>query len=626
MNRLFQKYLYGLICTILLFSVLVITFRMTEKETVTFSVDTNTASYNISIFDAGNGKQYVFLPSCTQMQNLKVHLSFGARATLNGISLENGMFCDKFELNKPYIFENGTDPFQTITFLRSSNIASMHINTDSGDMEHIHLSKENSEYAGITVLTETGIENYRSDGCVIKGRGNATWAYDKKSYLITLPKEEDLLGMGSSTKWVLLANAADESNLHNKIVMDYARKTGSSWIPRCTYVDLYLNGVYSGLYLLCEKIEVAEHRLELDTDAGDFLCRVEMNNRWNILKNPFISMMDRAIEITEPDIYTEEEKQIIKNQIDTMEMLIQSGSDLEMNPLFDVNSWIDKYLIDEIFANIDSDLCSSYFYRKNGILYAGPIWDYDMVLGNNVRNMNADSFVAKNLYKTVSGVSVYYDALYQNEYFYTQMTKAYQLKYLPALHDLVNSRIEQMNQEISDASMMNSIRWKDMYQYIFENEPIYKTDAETISKYLQERIHFLNRAWIDGEPFCTVQFLLDDVEYTSVSVTPGTVLSSEILGITEAQWNDLRNRTQVDLSMPITKDTLLDRYDGHQVSQTPDMDENVTNEISSTQDYITLASIAVLLLFFILLSLVSIRNNYIERRRLNYRTGTKVSL
>ena len=38
-------------------------------------------------------------------------------------------------------------------------------------------------------------------------------------------------------------------------------------------MDLYLNGEYSGLYLLTEKVEVHRNRLLIDTDSGDFLNR-----------------------------------------------------------------------------------------------------------------------------------------------------------------------------------------------------------------------------------------------------------------------------------------------------------------------------------------------------------------
>ena len=438
MRKVLQKYLYGFFATVLLAAVFIMILKTVQGSTVSFYVDTDDISCEISVYDAGNGENYIFLPSYAKLEDIGVSLPGNIRASLNGIPLENGMTCGKFELNRPYDFIVNDAVSQKLTFLKSKNVATMYIDTPNESMEQVHRDKDNMEYADITLFTAEGILDFRGEGCGIKGRGNATWSQDKKPYTIVLPRETNLMGMGDASKWVLLANSMDESNLHNKIVFDFAREVTGLWIPDCVYVDVYLNGNYNGLYLLCEKVEVADGRLELDTESGDFLGCVEINSRWDVLKDPFISKMGRTIEISEPEVYTEEQKQRIQNRVDMLEKIISSGMDLQRECDIDQGSWIDRYLIDEIFANIDSDLCSSYFYSKDGVFYAGPLWDYDMVLGNRIRNINANSFVAKNVYKSTTDASLYNGILYQNEGFYTQMVNTYKEKYLPVLQNFMD--------------------------------------------------------------------------------------------------------------------------------------------------------------------------------------------
>src|SRR5690606_34816351 len=48
----------------------------------------------------------------------------------------------------------------------------------------------------------------------------------------------------------------------------------------------------------------------------------------------------------------------------------------------DVDSTINYYLINELFKNVDGAVASAYLTKKrNGKLFFGPIWDFDLALG-----------------------------------------------------------------------------------------------------------------------------------------------------------------------------------------------------------------------------------------------------
>jgi hypothetical protein len=83
----------------------------------------------------------------------------------------------------------------------------------------------------------------------------------------------------------------------------------------------------------------------------------------------------------------------------------------------------------------------------------------------------------------------------------------------------------------------------------------------------------------------------------------------------------------VDLSKPITQDVLLDSFAGFEFSVDSDEVEAVSSEANTfaTQDYIALASIAVLAVFLIILTTISCRNTFTERGEVNERSRTKIS-
>ena len=58
----------------------------------------------------------------------------------------------------------------------------------------------------------------------IKGRGNATWRSDKKSYAVKLSDAADLFGMGEAKDWILLCNGYDGSKIQNKLCLDMPRQ------------------------------------------------------------------------------------------------------------------------------------------------------------------------------------------------------------------------------------------------------------------------------------------------------------------------------------------------------------------------------------------------------------------
>ena len=107
-------------------------------------------------------------------------------------------------------------------------------------------------------------------------------------------------------------------------------------------------------------------------------------------------------------------------------------SDKDRNPdtgihyssYIDRNSFVKKYLVEEVSKNYDAGVSSSFYYKdkdvNGGRLCAAPGWDYDMSLGNYVEWMEEFSAdptgISELAFHTYA--SPWYTALYQKEDFY----------------------------------------------------------------------------------------------------------------------------------------------------------------------------------------------------------------
>jgi len=591
-----QKYGYWLLCTAALTAAALLGILMDRSAPpapipevspfaqVRFSVPGEGAAAQVAVYEAEPGQCYVFLPAHADLDRITLLTNADVPVTLDGRPMTQDAPCRGLSPDTPYTLSvNGQET--TLRFLQSRNVASLHINTASGNLDYIHADRNARESASIALFTPDGSLTCTDSRSTVRTRGNTTWAYEKKPYALTLSADRDLLEMGAATDWVLLANATDETNLHNKLVFDFAGQLDPQLSPECAFVDLYMNGNYRGLYLLTEKVEPGDSRLHINTDAGDFLCSIDFGFRWDILNNPFFTRQQRAVEISAPDFVTVSQSEQIKMLTDQMEEAILSGSCNSLN----LDSWARKYLIDEVFGNIDADLTSSHFYYRDGTFYAGPIWDYDMTFGTSHRNNNPRTFIAKNARKASEYASPYYDALYRSEVFYNHMTALYREEFLPLLEQLIQTGIADLAQTISAASEMNSLRWKAHFLDLHSNGGVTPSTTASLTDYLTTRVAFLSSAWVEGIDYCTVQFETEpDSAYTNIAVPKGQVLQTAPVDLENTVWYIQGTQEIQDFSQPIRADMILTRSPATDSDQQP----------ITTRDILTVLSLIAVMLAF----------------------------
>lgn len=499
--------------------------RWHGEMTLTVLVTSDGQEEEITCWQQEGKNYYLFLPGYGELADMKLHTNTNNTVRLNGQILADGTSCEDLTLDTPceltYEHEGEDYPF-TVTFLRSSGVATMYLDVASGSMDNIHASRENEEPGTLRVYTADGQLDYKGNLESLKGRGSSTWVLSKKPYNLTLSTAGDLLGMGSATRWILLANANDSSNLRNKMVYDFAQAMELSYSPECRWVDLYLNGEYAGLYLLTERNEVHTQRVDLQGE-GSFLVSKDWAWRMEEKAQPYITTESlAALRIHSSDISEEELTQVwqsVENAI-----LAEDGIDpmtgRHWTELIDLDSWAKKFLIEEVFANTDAGTLSQFFYRDgSGKIYAGPVWDYDLTLSDTAQ---PNMFYA---YREYIYGSEWYAALYEKEEFYNRVTELYETLCRPLAQTLLDSGIEKYTEETARSSQLNRIRWgiADAAEA-----------AETLSDSFSKRLAFLDSIWIDGKDYISVYVLGYDGGVSHYALEPGDTLPA----LPECESND----------------------------------------------------------------------------------------
>lgn len=466
-------------------------FGMAQEDREGTSFFFESGNEELRPWENEDGDYLVFLPSYVNLDGLGIRTR--DPISLGEALLSDGMTCEKLMLDTPYALENG----RTVTFLRSKNLPAMYINTASGSMDYIHEDKEHREAGTLRLYTADGVLDSRGSLEAMGGHGNSTFiGSPKKPYNLQFTAPADLLQMGAAEKWVLLANCYDLSHMKNKLVFDYARALGLPYTPDSQWVDLYLNGEYAGIYLLAERNEVHENRVAL-RDSQGFLVSKDKLDRMELQNIPFFLTEGGVPLRLHHNTMSQAQMQDILQSADSA-ILSPDGVDprtgKHWSELIDLDSWARKYLIEEIFGGGDAGHYSQYFYyegnAEGGKIYAGPVWDYDITMGIDVRQ----EIVPNIFYAHREHMSPWFHALYQDAAFYRQVETLYREEFYPRLQILLEETIPEYEAFLAGAARLNSLRWGgDAHE-----------ETARMQEYMDGRMEFLADVWIEGEIYSEV--------------------------------------------------------------------------------------------------------------------------
>ena len=354
-------------------------FDLLSRPVALLRTDGN-ASSNVSL--AGIFKDNT-LPGryLVKLSDLSNDITYEEKLQL-AVTLEGGSTV----LSSPFTVTKNIDP--TAPGYMKTGLPVVYVNTDGGNDI---TSKTNFITANMSIRGAGGYEGMSAVSCNIRGRGNTTWTWPKKPYLLKLDEQRAVFGLPKHKRWVLLANFMDRTLMRNMVSMHVAQKTRLDWTPHCVPVELVLNGVHQGTYLLIEQVRVDNDRVNIiemtpeDNSGaaltGGWLLELDFHYdntfQWKERNIPF------AVKDPDPDKITDAQKNYIKYYIKEVSDAIYGSNfadpDKGYARYLDVDSFIDYWIVFEVMCNHELGNPGSVFFHKDrgGKLTAGPCWDFD---------------------------------------------------------------------------------------------------------------------------------------------------------------------------------------------------------------------------------------------------------
>ncbi len=255
------------------------------------------------------------------------------------------------------------------------------------------------------VIYDSGEYVKKESGLTIKIRGNTSGKKPKKPYKIKLQKKADLLNRDDKKykdkDWVLLRTGA---SLNTNIGFWASELIGQEWTPAHEFVNVFLNGTYRGLYILCEQITVNKDcRINIDETTGYV---VECDAYWwnediyfpSPLTNPALKF---TYKYPDPEDITDEWHEAISSDVLSNEQKIVDGT---YDEAYDSESFAKWLLAWEILGNDDYAGANMYVVKKDADskICMGPMWDFDQALklSDNWIGIHTDHFYFHHMLKS----------------------------------------------------------------------------------------------------------------------------------------------------------------------------------------------------------------------------------
>lgn len=509
------------------------TEEVTDCAEILIGIETEETVIYVRLWQDKDGVCYFFLPGYAVDAKIILEKAPESRIIINGQSLKEKDVLSDIVWNMPYTLEytdSEREPSvqkKCLIFKHSSDIPVLCLATDSGTMDKIHADKEYTEPGVLEYYNAQGVCSYTGIAETISGRGNSTWALIKKPYQFQLCEEADLIGSGSRKTYNLLANGYDETKLRNRIANGLANALEMDCVPDAQMIDLYVNHIYYGNYYLTDKVEI---------DDGGYLIERELEERFVSEKSGFVTEQGDYYVIQNPRYATEQQITYVADLFQEFQDAAEQADGVHpetgkrYSEYIDMESFIQKYLVEEISKNYDGGVTSSFFYMPEDavgqIIYAGPIWDYDLAFGN----CNLDKMVGNPLGVTKLSYHMYgtelFKSLYAQEDFYEKMVEMYEQKALPYLDNLLDGGIDRMAEESKLSVEMDNIRWQSLenrYQYYRE----YDNNIRFLKYFIEKRRDFLNEVWLENAVYHNINFVVDGAIWQIMCIKDGELPASE---------------------------------------------------------------------------------------------------
>lgn len=359
----------------------------------------------------------------------------------------------------------------------TQTLSSLSIETFGGE------TIEREDYVSCSVRFERvgGKETAALSG-QIRVRGNSTAAGpQKKPYKIKLDAEYAFIdGCAASKKWVLLACAFDISMIRDSLAL-YAASLldGIGWSSSFEYVEVSVNGIYQGVYLLCEQIDTGEDKVDVKEDGS-------LETGFLIEQDGY-SLTDGSVEGR--DYFTvslyggvfpysvkgkgKTEAQVAYMQEETTRLYrtMNAAVEEEVRAIVDIDSAVDIFLLQLIVSDPDINWSSFYISKdKNGLFRFTAPWDFDLSFGNYDGYEDCSLDLTNNLFS----------GLRQSEWFNELLKARWNQMEEEGFSEKLLSYILSVNEKYGEVFALNDARWR-IYETLSQGKISSAQSDETLS-------------------------------------------------------------------------------------------------------------------------------------------------
>lgn len=390
-----------------------------------------------------------------------------------------------------------------------SNLPIVIIETDGG----VPIPDEPKVLGNMKIIWhQDGSRNYMSDAnnpeflnydgrIGIEIRGSSSQMPDKKPYGFETLMDDDitnnnvsLLGMPKENDWILNSLAFDQTGMRDFLSYELSEKLGQ-YAPRRVYCEVVINGQYNGLYVFLEKIKADDGRVNIEKDGG-YITKADKTTgddpvAWRMIEHGSTGWYVNFIHhYPKPDDITPAQHNYIKSVfLDLDEKAADHNTSITdgIPAIIDIPSFVDFMMIAEFASNVDVYTLSTFFHKdRNGKLRAGPVWDYNLAYGYDEFGYRSRYDVWQFNNQDNNGPEFF------NELFETPEFRCYLAKRWFELssesnvldYNVLCSRIDEIDEWITEAIGRDNIRWHQMYQH--------DSYVEDMKEWILDRINWLN--------------------------------------------------------------------------------------------------------------------------------------
>ncbi len=491
-----------------------------EGEHVTITVyrndDYTAAGEQTTTAWSRDGDTGVLLKNGEGQVNFKIEVDLGYKLSEEAVTVS------------PKTYKNLKDPSETgaentyrITKITGDIIVTVHTEIDALDLPVMEINTENAapivdkeNYVSCEVsVSNTGEGGYTlaNASAGIRGRGNSTWEMPKKPYRIKFDEKTDLFHNGEAKNWTLIANYCDKSLMRNYLAYTIGGEMTAIKDTTTTVqmVELYLNGSYEGVYLVCEQNEVGKNRVNIEDDINQYQpdaigylleldARVPTEGAEDI---DYVVVEGVPFAIKSPDYGDIESNDIewvdyvsyIKGYLQDVFAALRSEDWAQVQSYIDADSFAESYIVHELFHMVDVGYSSFYVYKKGEAkeLFSGPVWDFDVSSGNC--NYQEDAINPEYLWAAER--NIFYQLLLTYDEF-----RALVKEKLSSYQNTISGKIENADDEAQSLSRSfdrNFVRWQILGVEISPNPPelvaidTWQGQIEYLQEWLQRSLAYM---------------------------------------------------------------------------------------------------------------------------------------